>query len=86
MSAHHQGTRNTLTHLPFLTVLLLAALLLEDSVTLTMSSACDLELVLLAAVGSWVRSLLPLVSSLITSSALSVATSESPATCGTRGD
>ena len=70
-----------MTHLPFLTVLLLTALLLEDSVTFTISSACDLELVLLAAVGSWVRSLLPRCRSLITSSALLVATSESPATC-----
>ena len=40
------------------------------------------HLVLLAAVGSWVRSLLPRCSSLITSSALPVATSDSPATCG----
>ena len=81
MGVSRQLTITIMTHLPFLTVLLLTALLLEDSVTFTISSACDLELVLLAAVGSWVRSLLPRCSSLMTSSALLVATSESPATC-----
>ena len=39
-------------NLPFLTDRLLVTLVLEDSVTLTISKACDLELVLLAAVGS----------------------------------
>ena len=68
-------------NLPFLTDLLLATRELDDSVTLTMSKAWDLELVLLAAVGSWVLSLLPLCNSLMTSSADFVSTSDNPATC-----
>ena len=49
---------------------------------LAMSRAWERELVRLAAVGSCVLSLLPRVSSLITSSALPVATSDRPATWG----
>ena len=66
--------------LPFLMDLLCTDRPLDDSVTLTIRRAWDLELVLLAAVGSWVLSLFPRWSSRITSSALFVATSDSPAT------
>ena len=67
-------------NLPFLTERLLADLLCVDSVTFTIRRAWDLELVLFAAVGSWVLSLLPLCKSLMTSSALFVALSDKPAT------